>query len=50
MKLGTIAYKNKIYNLDYMNVDELKVLLKQIETEKKDSFNNVKKLLKNNQE
>lgn len=50
MKLGTIAYKNKIYNLDYMNVDELKVLLKQIETEKKDSFNNVKTLLKNNQE
>ena len=50
MKLGTIAYKNKIYNLDYMNVDELKVLLKQIETEKKDSFNNVKTLLKYNQE
>lgn len=49
MKLGTIAYKNKIYNLDYMNIDELKNLLKQIESEKKESFKNVKEMLKNNQ-
>lgn len=48
MKLGTIAYKNKIYNLDYMNADELRALLKLIETEKKESFNSVKELLKNN--
>lgn len=46
MKLGTIAYKNKIYNLDYMNAEELKKLLKVIETEKKESFNNIKELLK----
>ncbi len=49
MKLGTIAYKSKIYNLDYMNIEELKTLLKQIETEKKESFNSVKEMLKNNQ-
>lgn len=49
MKLGTIAYNNKIYNLDYMNMDELKKLLKQIETEKKESFNTAKEMLKNNQ-
>ena len=42
MKLGTIAYKNKIYNLDYMKADELKNLLEQIEKEKKDDFNYVK--------
>lgn len=47
MKLGTIAYKSKIYNLDYMNAEELKKLLKMIESEKKESFNNVKELLKN---
>lgn len=46
MKLGTIAYKSKIYNLDYMNADELKKLLKMIETEKKESFKNIKELLK----
>ena len=49
IKLGTIAYKNKIYNLDYMNTDELRTLLRQIETEKKESFNSVKEMLKNNQ-
>lgn len=49
MKLGTIAYNNRIYNLDYMNTDELKALLRQIETEKKESFNSVKEMLKNNQ-
>ncbi len=49
MKLGTIAYKNKIYNLDYMNIDELKILLKQIENEKKESFRTIKEMLKNNQ-
>lgn len=48
MKLGTIAYKNKIYNLDYMKADELKNLLEQIEQEKKDDFNYVKNMLKNN--
>lgn len=49
MKLGTISYKNKIYNLDYMNIDELKNLLKLIEVEKKESFKSAKEMLKNNQ-
>ncbi len=49
MKLGTIAYKNKIYNLDYMKIDELKNLLKLIEVEKKESFKSAKEMLKNNQ-
>lgn len=48
MKLGTIAFKNKIYNLDYMNADELKYLLKAIETDKKESFKNAKEILKKN--
>jgi len=48
MKLGTIAYKGKIYNLDYMNVKELKGLLKIIENEKKENFDNIKRLLKKN--
>lgn len=48
MNLGTIAYKNKIYNLDHMTIDELKNLLKNIETEKKESFDNIKEMLKNN--
>lgn len=48
MKLGTVAYKNKIYNLDYMSIEELKNLLKTIEIDKKNSFNEVKEMLKNN--
>ena len=48
MKLGTIAYNNKIYNLDYMKDDEFKNLLEKIEKEKKDDFNYVKNMLKNN--
>jgi len=31
MKLGTVVYGNKIYNLDYMTTDELENLLKMIE-------------------
>ena len=49
MKLGTIAYKNKIYNLDYMNIDDLKILLTLIEMQKKESFKSAKEMLKNNQ-
>ena len=46
MNLGTVVYKNKIYNLDYMKTEELKNLLAQIEDEKKKSFQEVKKMLK----
>lgn len=46
MNLGTVVYKNKIYNLDYMKTEELKALLEQIEEEKKKSFQDVKKMIK----
>jgi hypothetical protein len=46
MKLGTVVYNNKIYNLDYMSSEEVQELLKKIEAEKKESITEVKKLLK----
>ena len=46
MNLGTVVYKNKIYNLDYMKTEELKELLAQIEEEKKNSFKEVKEIIK----
>lgn len=38
MKLGTVAYDNQIYNLDYMTSDEIKDLLKNIENRKKENL------------
>ena len=29
MKLGTVVYEGKIYNLDYMSSEEVQVLLKK---------------------
>ena len=46
MNLGTVVYKGKIYNLDHMKTEELKQLLEEIETEKKNNFQNVKKMIK----
>lgn len=46
MKLGTVVYNEKIYNLDYMSTEEMKNLLKIIEKEKNDSFVDAKKILK----
>ena len=46
MNLGTVVYKNKIYNLDYMKTEELKKILDEIEQEKKKSFQDVKKMIK----
>ncbi len=46
MKLGTVVYSNKIYNLDYMSIDEMKELLKKIESEQMTSFKDTKNLLK----
>jgi hypothetical protein len=46
MNLGTVVYKGKIYNLDYMKTEELKELLNKIEEEKKQSFQDVKKMIK----
>ena len=46
MNLGTVVFKNKIYNLDYMKTDELKKLLDEIEEDKKNDFQDVKKRIK----
>ena len=46
MKFGTVVYQNKIYNLDYMSIDEMKKLLEMIENEKKENFENGKKILR----
>ena len=35
MKLGTVVYENKIYNLDYMTTEEMKQLLVKIDSDKK---------------
>ena len=48
MKLGTVVYANKIYNLDYMSIEEMKELLQKIETEQVSSFKETKKMLKDN--
>lgn len=48
MKLGTVVYSNRIYNLDYMSLDEMRSLLKTIEEEKKESFKEAKRIIKNN--
>lgn len=47
MKLGTVVYDNKIYNLDYMTTEEMKMLLQKIETEKKSNILEAKEILKN---
>ena len=46
MKLGTVVYEGKIYNLDYMSSEEVQVLLKKIEEEKKKNFEQGKKITK----
>ena len=46
MKLGTVVYEGKIYNLDYMSSEEVQVLLKKIEDEKKKNFEQGKKITK----
>jgi hypothetical protein len=42
MKLGTVVYENKIYNLDYMTAEEMMQLLKRIEEDKKGNFTEAK--------
>lgn len=46
MKLGTVVYDNKIYNLDYMTTEEMKQLLKKIEDDKRASFTEAKRIIK----
>lgn len=45
MQLGTVVYENKIYNLDYMSIDEMKILMKKIEEDKKNALANAKKIV-----
>ena len=47
MKLGTVVYDNKIYNLDYMTTDELNELQKKIDESKSSIFNEAKSLINN---
>lgn len=44
MKLGTVVYEGKIYNLDYMNTNEVQKLLQEIEQEKEKEFLQGKKI------
>ncbi|MBQ7410546.1 MAG: hypothetical protein IJW20_04095 [Clostridia bacterium] len=48
MKLGTVVYENKIYNLDYMTTEEMKQLLTKIESDKKATITEAKNILKAN--
>ena len=45
MQLGTVVYENKIYNLDYMSIEDMKELMKRIEEDKKNSLANAKKIV-----
>ena len=46
MKLGTVVYEGKIYNLDYMNTNEVQDLLKKVEQKKDNEFSQGKKITK----
>ena len=46
MKLGTIVYEGKIYNLDYMDTIEMEELLKKIENQKESDFSQGKRITK----
>ena len=46
MKLGTVVYDSKIYNLDYMTTEEMKQLLNKIENKKKATIAEAKKYIK----
>ena len=46
MKLGTVVYDNKIYNLDYMTTEEMKQLLQKIEVSKNTNIEQGKKIIK----
>ncbi len=46
MKLGTVVYDGKIYNLDYMTSEEVENLLKKVEEDKSKDFTQGKKMAK----
>ena len=45
MELGTVVFENKIYNLDHMELDEIKSLLKKIEDSKKKEVEETKRFV-----
>ena len=45
MKLGTIVYEDKIYNLDYMGSEEIEELLKKVTESRKQNFIQGKKII-----
>ena len=45
MKLGTIVYEEKIYNLDYMSSEEIEGLLKKVGNKRKEYMIQGKQLL-----
>ncbi len=46
MKLGTVVYNGKMYNLDYMTLQEMQDLLDKIEKEKREDFSEGKNITK----
>ncbi len=46
MSLGTLAFDNKVYNLDLMNAEELEELLDNIEKEKIKIKKDIRKIIK----
>jgi len=46
MKLGTVVYENRIYNLDYMTSGEVETLLKKVEDDKAKNIAEGKKMTK----
>ena len=48
MKLGTVVYDSKIYNLDYMTAEEMMQLLKRIENDKKNNLSDAKNAIDEN--
>ena len=45
MKLGTVVFKNKVYNLDYMSSRQIKNLEKKIIEEQKTTYNEGSKII-----
>ena len=48
MKFGTISFNNKIYNLDYMNSDDMTKLKESINLEIEENFKKGEDIIKNN--
>ncbi len=48
MKFGTISFNNKIYNLDYMNVEDMTKLQESLDAAIEDNFKKGESIIKNN--